>query len=119
MFARVRLPLGQPHQALLVIDRAIGSDQGLKYVYVVDAQNKVQYRRVATGALQEDGLREILDGLKPTDLVVVGGLQQVRARSEIRPEKTTMPSLARQANAGNGHSTDDGDDGKGSGTEKK
>ncbi|HEX4590813.1 MAG TPA: efflux RND transporter periplasmic adaptor subunit, partial [Gemmataceae bacterium] len=57
MFARVRLPLGQPHQALLVIDRAIGSDQGLKYVFVVDAQNKAQYRRVTTGALQEDGLR--------------------------------------------------------------
>ena len=57
MFVRIRLPIGQPHPALLVIDRAIGSDQGLKYVYVVDAENKVQYRRVTTGALQEDGLR--------------------------------------------------------------
>ena len=46
MFVRVRLPIGQPHPALLVIDRAIGSDQGLKFVYVVDAENKVQYRRV-------------------------------------------------------------------------
>ena len=45
MFVRVRLPIGQPHPALLVIDRAIGSDQGLKFVYVVDAKNKVQYRR--------------------------------------------------------------------------
>ena len=49
MFVRIRLPLGQPHPALLVIDRAIGSDQGLKFVYVVDAENKVQYRRVTTG----------------------------------------------------------------------
>ena len=53
MFVRIRLPIGQPHPALLVIDRAIGSDQGLKYVYVVDAENKVQYRRVTTGPLQE------------------------------------------------------------------
>ena len=46
MFVRVRLPIGQPHPAILVIDRAIGSDQGLKFVYVVDAKNNVQYRRV-------------------------------------------------------------------------
>ena len=80
MFVRVRLPIGQPHPAVLVIDRAIGSDQGLKFVYVVDAQNKVQYRRVSTGALQEDGLRVITEGLKPDEWVVVGGLQQVRPR---------------------------------------
>ena len=40
MFVRVRLPIGKPHPALLVIDRAIGSDQGLKFVYVVDAKTK-------------------------------------------------------------------------------
>ena len=40
MFVRVRLPIGQPHLATLVIDRAIQSDQGLKYVYVVDAQHQ-------------------------------------------------------------------------------
>ena len=51
MFARIRLPIGAPHRALLVRDRAIASDQGLKYVYVVDAENKVQSRRVTTGAL--------------------------------------------------------------------
>src|SRR5262249_36741368 len=59
MFVRVRLPIGQPHQARLVIDKAIQSDQGLKYVYVVDSENKVQYRRVTTGALQPDGMRVI------------------------------------------------------------
>ena len=57
MFAKIRLPIGAPHQALLVRDRAIASDQGLKYVYVVDADNKVQSRRVTTGALEEDDLR--------------------------------------------------------------
>ena len=64
MFVRIRLPIGQPHPALLVIDRAIGSDQGLKYVYVVDAQSKIQYRRVTTGSLESDGLRVITKGLK-------------------------------------------------------
>jgi multidrug efflux system membrane fusion protein len=94
MFVRVRLPIGRPHLALLVIDRAIGSDQGLKFVYVVDADHKVQYRRVTTGALQEDGLRVITQGLKADDWVVVGGLPQVRPHLEIQPERRAMPTLA-------------------------
>jgi multidrug efflux system membrane fusion protein len=93
MFVRIRLPIGPPHRALLVIDRAVASDQGLKYVYVLDAQNKVQYRRVTTGPLQDDGLRVIAQGLKPDEAVVVGGLQQVRPRMQVEPERTPMPSL--------------------------
>jgi multidrug efflux system membrane fusion protein len=94
MFARIRMPVGQPHQALLVIDRAIGSDQGLKFVYVLDKDNKVQQRRITTGALQEDGLRVVIDGLKPDDWVVVGALLQVRPRTEVKAEHIPMPSLA-------------------------
>jgi multidrug efflux system membrane fusion protein len=92
-FVRVRLPLGTAHPGRLVIDRAISSDQGLKYVYVVDAENKAQYRRVKTGALQEDGLRVIEEGLTPEDRVVVGGLQQLRPRMEVKPDLTPMPTL--------------------------
>ena len=107
-FVRIRLPLGEPHKAQLVIDRAIASDQGLKYVYVVDGENKVQSRRVVTGPLQEDGLRvvepykivkdkdgkETETGVKPEEWVVVGGLQQLRPRMEIQPDQTPMPTLA-------------------------
>jgi multidrug efflux system membrane fusion protein len=93
MFVRIRLPIGPPHPALLVIDRAVASDQGLKYVYVVDAKNVVQYRRVTTGPLQDDGLRVIVQGLKRDEWVVVGGLQQVRPRLQVQPERTPMPSL--------------------------
>ena len=93
MFVRIRLPIGSPHKALLVIDRALGSDQGLKYVDVVDDKGEVQYRRVTTGPLQEDGLRVISSGLKRDELVVVGGLQQVRPKMKVQPEKVPMPSL--------------------------
>jgi multidrug efflux system membrane fusion protein len=99
MFVRVRLPIGQPHPALLVIDRAIGFDQGLKFVYVVDADNKIQYRRVTTGPLEEDGLRVITEGLNPDDWVLVGGLQQVRPLMEVRPDQTPMPTLSGQQSA--------------------
>ena len=92
MFVRIRLPIGQKHSALLVIDKAIQSDQGLKYVYVIDADNKAQYRRVTTGALQEDGLR-VVEGLKKDDWVAVGALQQIRSKMEVRPDRSEMPSL--------------------------
>jgi RND family efflux transporter MFP subunit len=92
MFLRIRLPIGQPHEALLVIDRAIWSDQGIKNVYVVDKDNTVQSRRVTTGSLQEDGLR-VVEGLKADDWVVVGALQQVRPRMVIRTDQVPMPTL--------------------------
>jgi len=94
MFVRIRLPVGVAHPALLVIDRAVASDQGLKYVYVLDAQNKVQYSRVTTGPLQNDGLRVISSGLQAGQWVVVGGLQQIRPRMVVQPEREPMPSLA-------------------------
>ena len=96
MFIRIHLPIGQEHPALLVADRAIGSDQGLKFVYVVDQDNKVQYRRVTTGALQEDGLR-VVEGLHADDWVVVGALPLIRPRMQIDPEETTMPTIGGQA----------------------
>jgi membrane fusion protein, multidrug efflux system len=99
MFVRVRLPIGKPHEALLVIDRAIGSDQGLKYLYVVDDKNVVQQRRVQTGALQEDGLRAIDSGVKVGEWVVVGGIQQVRPRMQIKPDQEPMPVLGTAAAA--------------------
>jgi multidrug efflux system membrane fusion protein len=97
MFVRIRLPIGSPHPALLVIDRAIGSDQGLRYVYVVDDEDKIQYRRVTTGALQENGLRVISQGLEADDRVLVGGLQQVRPNMLIEPEPRDMPTLDQAA----------------------
>src|SRR5262249_30641639 len=93
MFVRVRVPIGQPQPALLVIDRAIGSDQGLKFVYALDAQNKAQYRRVTTGPLQEDGLRVIEQGIKPDEWIVVGGLRQVRPRMQLQQDPQPMPSF--------------------------
>lgn len=93
MFVRIRLPIGEPHPAVLVIDRAIAFDQGMKFVYVIDREDRAQYRRVTTGALQEDGLRVIADGLRPDDRVVVGGLQQVRPRMPVRVEEVPMPTL--------------------------
>jgi multidrug efflux system membrane fusion protein len=93
LFVRIRLPIGQAHEALLVVDRAIGSDQGRKFLYVVDADNRIQYRRIRTGPLQDDGLRVIDEGVKPDDRVVVGALPQIRPRMQVEVEPVTMPTL--------------------------
>src|SRR5271166_7160189 len=90
-FARVRVPISAPHQALLVTERALDTDQGQKVVYVVDGDNRVNSRPVRLGALH-DGRREITDGLKPGERVIVNGLQQVRPGLTVEPKLVDMPA---------------------------
>jgi membrane fusion protein, multidrug efflux system len=97
MFVRVRLPIGPKTPSLLVIDRAVVSDQGRKYIYILDADNKVEQRKVTVGSLQDDGLRVITQGLKKDDWVLIGGLQQVRPNMPIKPDQESMPTLATPA----------------------
>jgi RND family efflux transporter MFP subunit len=89
-FARVRMPIGSPHPSLLVSDRAIDTDQGQKIVYAVDKDDKVVSRSVRLGALH-DGLREINDGVRPGERVIVQGLQQVRPGVTVEPKLIDMP----------------------------
>jgi membrane fusion protein, multidrug efflux system len=86
LFARVLVTSGTPVNAVLVPDRAIGTDQSKKFVFVVGADNKPEYRVVEPGALQ-DGMRIIGTGLKAGELVVVDGLQRVRPGMPVAPEK--------------------------------
>jgi RND family efflux transporter MFP subunit len=90
-FARVRVPIGFPHQALLVSDRALDTDQGQKVVFVVDKDNQVVSRPVRIGALH-DGLRAIEGGVKPGERVIVNGLQQVRPGITVEPRLVDMPT---------------------------
>jgi RND family efflux transporter MFP subunit len=89
MFARVKLPGSTPHPAVLVNDSAIGTDQNAKYVLVVGADNKAQYRPVDLGPMV-DGLRVVRTGLTAGDSIVVNGLQRVRPGSVISPERVAM-----------------------------
>ena len=89
-FGRFRVPIGVPHDALLVTDRAIDTDQGQKIVYVLDKNNKVEVRPIRSGALN-DGLRVIEDGLQPGERVIVNGIQQVRPGMTVEPKLVDMP----------------------------
>jgi RND family efflux transporter MFP subunit len=89
LFARVKLMGSSQYDATLVNDSAIGTDQTVRYVLVVGADNKVQYRPVKLGPII-DGLRVISEGLKPGETIVVNGLQRVRPGSPVTPERVVM-----------------------------
>jgi len=90
LFVRIRLPIGAPYQALMIPDQAVLSDQGRKYVFVVDDQDKVVYRAVELGQeLQE--LRVIKKGLAPGERVIITGSQRVRAEDKVRPTEQKPP----------------------------
>jgi membrane fusion protein, multidrug efflux system len=89
LFARVEVGGGSPHPAVMIDDRAVGTDQDKKYVMVVDSQDKAQYREVQLGPLH-DGLRVIASGLKPGERIVVNGLQRVRPGDPVRPNMVQM-----------------------------
>lgn len=89
LYAKVKLGGGSPHDAVLINDRAIGTDQGKKFVLVVDQANKLTYREVDLGPSYE-GLRVIRKGLKPGESVVVNGLQRVRPGDTVAPKPVSM-----------------------------
>lgn len=76
-FARMRIPGSGKYPALLIPDRALGADQALKFVYVVNADKKVELRPVKIGPMI-DGLRVVKEGLKAGEQVIVEGLMRIR-----------------------------------------
>jgi multidrug efflux system membrane fusion protein len=89
LFVRVRLGSVQEARAILITDRAVGTDQSKKFVYVIGDDNKVQYREVKLGAMAE-GLRIVHEGLQPGEKIIVNGLQRARPGAPITPEMVPM-----------------------------
>jgi RND family efflux transporter MFP subunit len=89
LFARVQLLGSSEHTAVLIDDRAVNTDQSQKYVFLLGADNKVEYRRVKLGRVIE-GLRIVREGLKPGDVIVVNGAQRVHPGIVVAPQKVTM-----------------------------
>jgi membrane fusion protein, multidrug efflux system len=97
MFARVKLVGSAPYDALLINDSAVGTDQSVKFVLKVGAQNKVEYTPVKLGPLV-DGLRVVREGLAAGDVILVKGLQQVRPGMPVTPQLVAMGEPPRGRN---------------------
>jgi multidrug efflux system membrane fusion protein len=91
MFARVRLPVGAPHKAVLVPEQAILSDQGAKFVFVVEDHNKIAKRPVVSGTKLDDW-REIKQGVSAQDRVVIGRQNELQPGTVVRPRQPETPS---------------------------
>jgi membrane fusion protein, multidrug efflux system len=88
-FARLRMGRAKTEPALLVNERAVGTDQNKRFVMVVGADSKAEYREVALGA-SVDGLRVVTSGLKAGERIIVNGLQRVRPGALIAPQAVQM-----------------------------
>lgn len=86
LFARVRVPGSGKYQALLIPPQAVGTDQGQKFIYVVNAQDVVEYRTVKLGPLTDEG-RVVHEGIHSNDWVVVNGLMNLRAGAKVKPAR--------------------------------
>ena len=84
MFGNMRMNSGAAHQALLVPDGAVVTDQARKVVYVVGKDGTVAVRPVQVGALA-DGLRVIRSGLKANERVVISGTQFAQPGAKVKP----------------------------------
>ena len=93
MFIRMQIPTSPEMDGLLISDRAVGSDQGQKFVLVVGADSKVEQRNVTLGQTI-DGLRAVTSGLKAEDQVIINGTMKARPGGQVKPENGKMEDFA-------------------------
>ena len=103
LFARVQMAGGNgtasETKAALITDRAVGTDQDRKYVYVVTADNMAEYRPITLGPVI-DGLRVVREGVKPGETIVVNGLQRVRPGAPVTAQLIPMDGDQKQSTNG-------------------
>ncbi len=93
LYARIRLGGNLPREAVLIDEKAIGTDQDKRFVLVVEQDNRTAYREVKPGPVYE-GLRVIESGLTAGERIVVNGLQHVRPGDVVAPETSSTPATA-------------------------
>jgi len=89
LYARVKLLGSGRYRAMLIQDRAIGTDQDKKFVMVLKPDTTVEYRSVTLGRIV-DGLRVVQAGLQPGEEIVINGLQRVRTGAKVTPQIEPM-----------------------------
>ena len=97
MFARIQLLGSGEYDAIVIEDRAIGTDQSQSFVLVLGADNKLEYRPIEAGRILDGGMRIVRKGLKPDEVIVVSGLQRVHPGTQVKPNMVAMGAAATDA----------------------
>lgn len=93
MFVNVRLGGAANGDVMMVSEKAIGTDQDRKFVYVVGTDHKVAYREIKTGS-SINGQRVVLDGLKSGDMVITEGIMKIRPDMVVTPKPEPLANTA-------------------------
>jgi len=96
LYARVRLGSASQHDAVLIDEKAVGTDQAKRFVLVVGEGDRTVYREVRLGSVH-DGQRVVESGLEAGERIVVNGLQRVRPGDSVHPNVVPMASTASAA----------------------
>lgn len=97
MFVRMRIPVVERVDALLVPERALGTDQSGQFLLVVDSEGTVEYRSVRTG-VSVDGLRVVEGQIALTDQLIVDGLLRARPGAKVAPKQEAAPATVTLSN---------------------
>jgi RND family efflux transporter MFP subunit len=101
LFVRIRIPISKPYEAVLVPERALATDQSIKFVYVVGSDNKAERRNVELGNARGE-MRIVKSGLAAGESVIVKGLQRVKPGQIVETDKAEPTAPARPAIAKEG-----------------
>src|SRR5690606_7910673 len=90
MFGKARLMGSAEHEAIMVPDNIIGTNQSLRFVYVLEADNTVTTKNVTLGPLHSNGLRIVRDGITPEDKLITNNIQKIRPGIAVTPTETSL-----------------------------
>ncbi len=106
LIVRCRMPIGNARNGLFIPEEALGSDQGQRFLFVLNDKDEVVYRRVSVG-MQMSGWRLVEGEIAKEDRVIVSGLQRVRAGQKVAPQPSpqyadSLPSKEKNSKPGDG-----------------
>ncbi|WP_425075236.1 efflux RND transporter periplasmic adaptor subunit [Psychroserpens sp. S379A] len=90
MFGKARISGSAEHKAIMIPEDIIGTNQSLRYVYVLDENNTVTSKNITLGPLHSNGLRIVRDGLLETDQLILNNIQKIRPGLAVAPVETNI-----------------------------
>jgi len=90
MFGKARIIGSAAHQSIMIPDNIIGTNQSIRFVYVLGADNVVTVKNLTLGPLHSNGLRIVRDGLSPDDKLITNNIQKIRPGIAVTPIETSL-----------------------------
>ncbi|MAQ41395.1 efflux RND transporter periplasmic adaptor subunit [Mesonia oceanica] len=90
MFGEARLMGSAAHNSLMIPDNIIGTNQSLRFVYVLGTDNVVTTKNISLGPLHSNGLRVVRDGITKDDKLIVNNIQKIRPGMPVSPVEISL-----------------------------